>query len=171
MRPCRIAHCSISKWTNRIVLCLIASLGSTRKHPIHDPRQDLPPGPSSSILDTSVRIQPAGPQTQNRARDAPVVIAGARSSLPAWTCATRSASATLYDELAAALDIPFLGTEAGRSHVWRATLNTMLRAQGVPEEIRASYFGHEAEVNRRHYTDHRDASVLIGAAKLLRDTP
>lgn len=79
------------------------------------------------------------------------------------------AARSLYNEIGTALEIPLLTTDAGRSHMWRRTLNTMLRAQGVPEDVRAAYFGHEAEVNRRHYTDLRDASVLIEAAKKLRE--
>lgn len=77
------------------------------------------------------------------------------------------ASRALYDELAEALDIPTMATRWGRSHVWRSTLNTMLRALGVPEEIRAAYFDHDVEINRRHYTDMRNVDPLVEARKRL----
>ena len=79
------------------------------------------------------------------------------------------AARALYDELAEALGIPALATKWGRSHVWRETLNTMLRALGVPEEIRAAYFGHDTEINRRHYTDMRNVEPLVEARKRLRE--
>lgn len=80
-----------------------------------------------------------------------------------------AATRVLYNDIAAALDIPIMATEAGRSHIWRATLNTMLLSAGVPEAIRAAHFGHDAEMNRAHYTDHRDTTALVAVAARLRD--
>lgn len=68
----------------------------------------------------------------------------------------------LYDELADELDIPLLKTEL--THVWRATLNTMTEGI-IPEARRAALFGHDAEVNRQHYLDLTDVTVLLDAAK------
>ncbi|MDF9878797.1 hypothetical protein [Cellulosimicrobium cellulans] len=42
--------------------------------------------------------------------------------------------------------------------------NTILIAKNVPEEVRAAYFGHDAAVNRDHYTNLGDTTVLIAAA-------
>lgn len=38
------------------------------------------------------------------------------------------------------------------SHAWRRTLNTMM-APYLPVEVRAAYFGHTEQMNRRSYTD------------------
>ncbi len=42
--------------------------------------------------------------------------------------------------------------EHERSHVWRATLNTLLKGT-VPDAMLEAQFGHTADVNRSHYTD------------------
>lgn len=65
----------------------------------------------------------------------------------------------LYREMADALDIPLLRSHA--THVWRATLNTEWMQMGVPEVLRAAYFGHSPEVNRSYYTDITNISALI----------
>lgn len=62
----------------------------------------------------------------------------------------QKAIAELYKEWAVEYDIPELMTE--RSHVWRATLNTMYLGR-VPEVARTAFFGHTAAVSREHYTD------------------
>lgn len=67
------------------------------------------------------------------------------------------ATALLYTELAKELDIELLDT--ARSHVWRATLNTMM-LNSVPDIIRAAYFGHSLETNRDSYTDTTDIRPL-----------
>lgn len=67
----------------------------------------------------------------------------------------------LHDELR----IPLL--KFARSHVWRATLNSILIE--VPEVVRAAHFGHDTAVNRASYTDLRDMSpLLVTAGKRLR---
>ncbi|WEV65623.1 site-specific integrase [Bifidobacterium sp. ESL0764] len=68
--------------------------------------------------------------------------------------------ANLYCELADELNIELLKT--ARSHVWRATLNTMLLGS-VPEIIRAAYFGHTQEVNRDSYTDTTNVAPMLQA--------
>lgn len=73
----------------------------------------------------------------------------------------RQAVADLYSELADELGIELLRTE--RSHVWRATLNTMFLDK-VPEAVRAAFFGHDAEMNRKSYTDLADVSGMFEAA-------
>ena len=70
----------------------------------------------------------------------------------------------LFIELAQKLDIELLLT--ARSHVWRATLNTLL-LDLVPEVQRAAFFGHNAATNRGHYTDFTDTSTMLSAAKSL----
>lgn len=53
-----------------------------------------------------------------------------------------------------------------RTHVWRATLNSLLAAS-VPEVQRAAYFGHDAVVNRSAYTDVTDTSGMLADVKSL----
>ena len=74
----------------------------------------------------------------------------------------RKAVAELYKQLAAKLDVPLLAT--ARTHVWRATLNTLL-VEEVPEVVRAAFFGHTGEVNRASYTDTTDVSSMVTAAE------
>jgi integrase len=74
------------------------------------------------------------------------------------------AVAELYVELADELDIELLRT--ARTHVWRATLNSMLLNE-VPEVVRAAYFGHDTAINRSSYTDLTDTSVMVAAARKL----
>lgn len=73
--------------------------------------------------------------------------------------------ATLYVELAEALNIGLL--ETSRTHVWRATLNSLL-LDTVPEVIRAAFFGHDAAMNRTSYADLTDASSMVTDARKLR---
>ena len=73
--------------------------------------------------------------------------------------------AKLYVELAEALNIKLLMTH--RTHVWRATLNSML-LDTVPEVIRSAFFGHDVAVNRASYTDLTDTSSMVTAARKLR---
>lgn len=70
------------------------------------------------------------------------------------------AIATAYTQWSKDLEIPELAT--ARSHVWRATLNTRLIT--VPEQIRTTFFGHTAAVNRSHYTDAGSFAPLLVAA-------
>jgi integrase len=74
------------------------------------------------------------------------------------------AVAALYQECAAATGVTLLATS--RSHLWRATLNSLML--DLPEVVRAAYFGHDAEVNRSSYTDVTDTSAMVTAARKLR---
>lgn len=67
----------------------------------------------------------------------------------------------LLREVSEACVIPLLAEVS--SHVWRATLNTRAMNAGVPAEVRAAYFGHDAEINKTAYTDVRDTSGLVEA--------
>lgn len=67
----------------------------------------------------------------------------------------------LLGEVGRECSIPLLNEVS--SHVWRATLNTRAMNAGVPAEIRAAYFGHDAEINRTAYTDTTDTSGLVAA--------
>lgn len=73
---------------------------------------------------------------------------------------------SLYLELAEKCDVPLLGPGGARSHVWRATLNSMLL--DLPEAARSAYFGHDSSVNRKAYTDLTDLTPLVEAAKTRR---
>ena len=75
-------------------------------------------------------------------------------------------TAKLYVEMAQHLGIDRLNT--ARTHVWRATLNSLLLNE-VPEVTRAAFFGHDTTVNRSSYTDLTDTSTMILAARHLRD--
>jgi len=77
------------------------------------------------------------------------------------------AVADLYTDLAAKLQIPML--ESARSHLWRATLNSLML--DLPEAVRSAYFGHGAEANRQHYTDTTDVTGMVSAARHLRAVP
>jgi hypothetical protein len=64
-----------------------------------------------------------------------------------------------------------LGIEAlkvERSHVWRATVNTLTMAAGVPEAVRTAHLGHTAQVSRAHYTDTSDGALLADAVARIR---
>ena len=74
------------------------------------------------------------------------------------------AVAALYKEAAEATGVELLATS--RSHLWRATLNSLMI--DLPEVVRAAYFGHDAEVNRSSYTDLTDTSAMVTAARKLR---
>ena len=67
----------------------------------------------------------------------------------------------LLGEVADACSIPLLHEVS--SHVWRTTLNTRAMNAGIPAEVRAAYFGHDAEINKAAYTDVRDTSGLVEA--------
>lgn len=72
--------------------------------------------------------------------------------------------AALYKEIAESTGVGLLAT--GRSHLWRATLNTLML--DLPEVVRSAYFGHDEAVNRASYTDLTDTSVMVTAARKLR---
>lgn len=57
---------------------------------------------------------------------------------------------SLYLELAK--DLKIAAFEKERSHIWRATLNTLLKGT-VPDAMLEAQFGHTADVNRSHCTD------------------
>ena len=61
-----------------------------------------------------------------------------------------SVNRSLYLELAE--DLKIAAFEKERSHIWRATLNTLLKGT-VPDVMLEAQFGHTADVNRSHYTD------------------
>lgn len=77
----------------------------------------------------------------------------------------QKATTQLYLEVSESLDIELLKT--ARTHVWRATLNSLLLDQ-VPEVVRAAFFGHDTAVNRAAYTDLADTSSMVNAAGRLR---
>lgn len=74
------------------------------------------------------------------------------------------AVAVLYKEAAEATGVELLQT--ARSHLWRATLNSLMI--DLPEVMRSAFFGHDAEVNRASYTDLTDTSAMVTAARKLR---
>lgn len=74
------------------------------------------------------------------------------------------AVAALYRECAADTGVELLQT--ARSHLWRATLNSLMI--DLPEVMRSAFFGHDAEVNRSSYTDLTDTTELVKAARKIR---
>ncbi|WP_241978887.1 site-specific integrase [Cryobacterium sp. Hh7] len=77
----------------------------------------------------------------------------------------QKSTTALYLELSEALDIALLKT--ARTHLWRATLNSLLLDQ-VSEVVRAAFFGHDTAINRAAYTDLADTSSMVTAARRLR---
>ena len=77
----------------------------------------------------------------------------------------RKECAKLYPEIGTAIKCPEV-FDHGRTHLWRESLNSLML--DVPVEVRAAYFGHDKEVNRRYYTDTTDVSPMVAAAKKLR---
>lgn len=72
---------------------------------------------------------------------------------------------SFYKHIAKATDVKKFQTQ--RSHIWRATWNTLL-ANDVPLEVRSAFFGHTKQVNQRYYTDEIDVLPMRQAAlKLL----
>jgi len=80
----------------------------------------------------------------------------------------RSAVEDVYTDAAHALGIPELLTPDGgaHTHVWRATLNTLLMDK-VPDVVRAAWFGHTTAVNDQAYTDLTNVSGMIAAGRRL----
>lgn len=82
-----------------------------------------------------------------------------------WDASNRQkAIKALYHELADTLDIPLLHEVS--SHVWRATLNTEWMQKGIPDALRAAFFGHSESMNRSSYTDTNGTEQLV---RLLRN--
>ena len=78
-----------------------------------------------------------------------------------WTAsAAKEAMATLYVDMADALDIEPLRTL--RSHCWRTVINRELIDRGVDAEDRIAYLGHSADVNAASYTDGRSLTAITG---------
>lgn len=67
-----------------------------------------------------------------------------------------------------AKDLKITKLETKRSHVWRATVNTLAMMAGVPEAIRSEHLGHTTKVNRGHYTDARDGSLIANSLNTMR---
>jgi integrase len=117
------------------------------------------------VLDDRVAVRILTRRNHSLSRDAHVIGSPADATVQ-WdrrNCAGEVAQ--LYLELAEALKIELLNT--ARTHVWRATLNSLLLDQ-VPEVVRAAFFGHAAAVNRGSYTDLADTSSMVTAARRLR---
>lgn len=75
-----------------------------------------------------------------------------------WDSANAGAAVrAFYPILAKELEIPVLAEK--RTHLWRATLNTIL-AESVPSSTRAAFLGHSESVNERAYTANVDLSKL-----------
>jgi integrase len=117
------------------------------------------------VLDDSVAKHLLARQ-RAMSNSAAYVIGSPADSTKAWDRRNSGGEVNkLYLEIAEALEIPLLLT--ARSHVWRATLNSLL-LDDVPEVTRAAYFGHEVAVNRGSYTDLTDTSRMVAAARRLR---
>lgn len=76
----------------------------------------------------------------------------------------QAATTVLYKQMHERLGLAEFEME--RSHVWRATLNSMLL--DLPDIVRAAYFGHDVHVDRSAYTDLTDVPSMVAAARRLR---
>ena len=121
------------------------------------------------------RVPVLDPRVAARLRDreksapseAAYVIGSPADAMTVWdrrNCGAETAK--LYVEIAQHLGIDRLIT--ARTHIWRATLNSLLLNE-VPEVTRAAFFGHDTAVNRNSYTDLTDTSSMVRAARDLRD--
>ena len=70
----------------------------------------------------------------------------------------------LYPEIGRAIECNVF--EHGRSHLWRASLNSLML--DLPDAVRAAYFGHDTKTNRTYYTDTTDVTPVVEAARKLR---
>ncbi|MGW6172252.1 tyrosine-type recombinase/integrase [Arthrobacter sp. NPDC055138] len=117
------------------------------------------------ILDTRVADRLLARQNA-AANNSAHVIGAPTDQMIAWDRDNCQKTTTpLYIELGESLNIELL--ETARTHVWRATLNSLLLDQ-VPEVVRAAFFGHDTAVNRSAYTDLADTSGMVNAARRLR---
>lgn len=102
---------------------------------------------------------------QNASRGLGYVFGSPADASTPWERANAQKATTfLYLRMHAQLGIAAFETE--RSHVWRATLNSLLLDQ--PEVMRAAFFGHDVSINRTAYTDLTDVSGMVAAAGRLR---
>lgn len=89
-------------------------------------------------------------QRRNATRKGNYVLGAPADSRKRWDDSNSAkAVAALYRDLATATGVDVLEVDF-RSHGWRGTLN-MLHF-GLPDHIRAAWFGHTSAVNRRNYT-------------------
>lgn len=95
--------------------------------------------------------------------DVPVFGAPAKPEKTWDASNAQKAMRQLYDEAADALDIPLLREVS--SHVWRATLNSEWRDDGVDAKTRAKHFGHSPETNERYYTADIDVVKLAAMVR------
>lgn len=72
----------------------------------------------------------------------------------------QKAARKLFNRLSDELGIKTLRTHS--THMWRATINTLLSGV-VPEVQRAAFLGHDEAVNRASYTDTTDVSGMVAA--------
>lgn len=119
------------------------------------------------LMDSDKRVQQRILERLNRAASVDEYLIGSPSD-PAkkWDYSNRNKRvAAFYQEISAVLGIELMESE--RTHMWRATLNTILTPY-VPKEIRAAYFGHDQDTNARHYTAGVDTSQMVEAGRQLR---
>lgn len=76
------------------------------------------------------------------------------------------ANEQFYAYLATQTNVTALGQPGRKTHIWRATLNTLTQ-NTLPQEVRAAYFGHTAAVNEAHYTDYTQGGALAPAIDAL----
>ncbi|MGP5262809.1 hypothetical protein [Glutamicibacter arilaitensis] len=119
-----------------------------------------------SILDP--RVAKRFIERKNKYPDSLYVIGSPIHQNKQWSRpAVHKVASNLYKMLAKTLKIVELENE--RTHIWRATLNTLLRDQ-ISDVDRSAWFGHTVEVNRASYTDLSDTSAMLKASEYLRVT-
>lgn len=70
----------------------------------------------------------------------------------------QKAMTAFVHEVGSECDVPEMTTHG--SHIWRASISTLLAEKGVSPEARAAYLGHDIPVNRQFYTASVDTSIV-----------
>ncbi len=55
-------------------------------------------------------------------------------------------------------------TDGGKSHIWRASLSTVMMQMGIPAELRAAQLGHSPVVNQASYLNLGDPIPMLKLA-------
>ncbi|WP_123507493.1 site-specific integrase [Frondihabitans sp. PhB188] len=116
------------------------------------------------ILDDRVAMRVAKRYDASKPKN--FVIGAPTDSSKEWDASNSKKQTTpLYLEFSTELGIPEFAVL--RTHVWRATLNTIFKGK-IDVVTRAAYFGHDPEINKSSYTDVTDTSAMLDVARELR---
>lgn len=151
---CNLRRCDVDTGADPLTVTVTPEISKTHR------------GRTVPVMDTRVadRVRERLAQVSQE----PTALVYGAPALPerVWDASNRQkAVRALYREIADALDIPLLREVS--SHVWRATLNTEWMQRGVPDALRAAFFGHGEDVNRASYTDTTGTEALV---RMLRES-